>query len=193
MQSELKRREFIALLGGATAKRMFAGAAPAAFAAPAAIAASANAAEFYRGKTLRILVGSPPGGGYDIYARLVAPALAEKIGAEVHRREQGRQWRARRAGDVAGASGRRAYDHEWQRRGGDPQSDAGSAGRNLGRDQAELARQAGERAEAVVRRQDRALPHNRRRTQSKPSDLVGDRPGRRHQRRRGHHFLRARA
>ena len=34
-------------------------------------------------KTLRILVGSPPGGGYDIYARLVAPALAAKLGPTV--------------------------------------------------------------------------------------------------------------
>lgn len=41
------------------------------------------AAEFYRGKTLRILVGSPPGGGYDLYARLIAPYLAAKIGATV--------------------------------------------------------------------------------------------------------------
>ena len=31
---------------------------------------------------MRILVGSPPGGGYDIYARLVAPALAQQLGAE---------------------------------------------------------------------------------------------------------------
>jgi tripartite-type tricarboxylate transporter receptor subunit TctC len=42
-----------------------------------------TAAEFYRGKTVRILVGSPPGGGYDIYARLVTPALAAKLGATV--------------------------------------------------------------------------------------------------------------
>jgi len=45
--------------------------------------APATAAEFYRGKTVRILVGSPPGGGYDVYARLVAPALAAKLGATV--------------------------------------------------------------------------------------------------------------
>jgi tripartite-type tricarboxylate transporter receptor subunit TctC len=41
------------------------------------------AAEFYRGNTLRILVGSPPGGGYDLYARMIAPYLAAKIGATV--------------------------------------------------------------------------------------------------------------
>ena len=41
------------------------------------------AAEFYRGKTLRILVGSPPGGGYDLYARMIAPYLAAKIGGTV--------------------------------------------------------------------------------------------------------------
>jgi tripartite-type tricarboxylate transporter receptor subunit TctC len=74
MKQGLRRREFVALLGGAAAR---------ALAAPAVVAAASGAAEFYRGKTLRILVGSPPGGGYDIYARLVAPALAEKIGAEV--------------------------------------------------------------------------------------------------------------
>jgi tripartite-type tricarboxylate transporter receptor subunit TctC len=32
---------------------------------------------------VRILVGSPPGGGYDIYARLIAPALGTKLGATV--------------------------------------------------------------------------------------------------------------
>jgi hypothetical protein len=48
-----------------------------------AATASAEAADFYRGKTVRILVGSPPGGGYDLYARLIAPHLAAKIGATV--------------------------------------------------------------------------------------------------------------
>jgi tripartite-type tricarboxylate transporter receptor subunit TctC len=55
----------------------------AALVAPRAVRAEPVAAEFYRGKTVRILVGSPPGGGYDIYARLVAPALAQKLGATV--------------------------------------------------------------------------------------------------------------
>jgi tripartite-type tricarboxylate transporter receptor subunit TctC len=68
------RREFISLLAGGCS---------AALAAPAVIAAPTDAVAFYRGKALRILVGSPPGGGYDIYARLVAPALTKKIGAEV--------------------------------------------------------------------------------------------------------------
>jgi tripartite-type tricarboxylate transporter receptor subunit TctC len=74
MRSQLRRRDLVALLGAAAATS---------FPAPAAVSATSDAAAFYRGKTLRILVGSPPGGGYDIYARLVAPALAEKIGAEV--------------------------------------------------------------------------------------------------------------
>ena len=55
----------------------------ASLAAPKAIRAEPAAAEFYRGKTVRVLVGSPPGGGYDIYARLVTPALAAKLGATV--------------------------------------------------------------------------------------------------------------
>jgi tripartite-type tricarboxylate transporter receptor subunit TctC len=54
-----------------------------ALAAPKAIRAEAAAAEFYRGKTVRILVGSPPGGGYDVYARLVAPTLGAKLNATV--------------------------------------------------------------------------------------------------------------
>ena len=75
MRPAFRRRDVIALLGAAAASR--------ALAAPQAIAAPSDAAAFYRGKVLRILVGSPPGGGYDIYARLVAPALADKLGAEV--------------------------------------------------------------------------------------------------------------
>lgn len=47
-------------------------------------AASAQSPEaFYRGKTVSILVGSPPGGGYDAYARMIAPHLAKRLGATV--------------------------------------------------------------------------------------------------------------
>lgn len=45
--------------------------------------AQQSAADFYRGKTVTILVGSPPGGGYDLYARLIAPYLAKRLGAQV--------------------------------------------------------------------------------------------------------------
>jgi tripartite-type tricarboxylate transporter receptor subunit TctC len=35
--------------------------------------------QFYRGKLLRIIVGFPPGGGYDTYARLLARHLGKHI------------------------------------------------------------------------------------------------------------------
>ena len=35
--------------------------------------------DFYRGKTLRILIGYGPGGGYDIYGRLVAEFLPRHL------------------------------------------------------------------------------------------------------------------
>jgi tripartite-type tricarboxylate transporter receptor subunit TctC len=46
----------------------------------AAVPARADAvADFYRGKTLRIIVGYGPGGGYDIYARLLAEFLPKHL------------------------------------------------------------------------------------------------------------------
>jgi tripartite-type tricarboxylate transporter receptor subunit TctC len=66
----LNRRQI--LVGGSAA--LIAG-------APSSRAAAENAAEFYRGKTVRMLVGSPPGGGYDLYARMLAPHLAARISA----------------------------------------------------------------------------------------------------------------
>jgi tripartite-type tricarboxylate transporter receptor subunit TctC len=47
-----------------------------------AAASGANAqaaADFYRGKTIRMLVGYGPGGGYDLYARLVAEFLPKRL------------------------------------------------------------------------------------------------------------------
>lgn len=35
------------------------------------------------GKTVRLVVGTDPGGGYDAYARMIAPHLGEQLGAEV--------------------------------------------------------------------------------------------------------------
>ncbi len=36
-------------------------------------------ADFYRGKTISLYVGFPPGGGYDLYARVVAPHFSRHI------------------------------------------------------------------------------------------------------------------
>ena len=42
-----------------------------------------SAAEFYKGKTVRIVVGFGVGGGYDLYARMLAPYLREALQATV--------------------------------------------------------------------------------------------------------------
>ncbi|MEA2984593.1 MAG: hypothetical protein QOD94_847 [Alphaproteobacteria bacterium] len=46
---------------------------------PAAAAKADNVADFYRGKTVSMVVGTPAGGGYDIYARLLVRHLAKHI------------------------------------------------------------------------------------------------------------------
>src|SRR5262245_9323501 len=47
---------------------------------PLAMLAQAQpVADFYRGKSLRMLIGYGPGGGYDLYARLVAEFLGKHI------------------------------------------------------------------------------------------------------------------
>src|SRR5262245_65500873 len=38
-----------------------------------------NEDTFYRGKTVRIVVGAPPGGGFDIYSRALARHLGKHI------------------------------------------------------------------------------------------------------------------
>ena len=43
------------------------------------LAAPATAADYFAGKTIDLLVGAPPGGGYDIYARVVARHLGRNI------------------------------------------------------------------------------------------------------------------
>ena len=39
----------------------------------------ARAADFYQGQTLRLVVGSAPGGGYDTYTRMIARHLGRYI------------------------------------------------------------------------------------------------------------------
>src|SRR5436190_19602009 len=46
------------------------------FASPAA---ADSVADFYHGKTISLYVSFPPGGGYDIYARVLAPHLTRHI------------------------------------------------------------------------------------------------------------------
>ena len=46
-------------------------------------ATAQEAAQFFKSKTVRVLVGSPAGGGYDLSARLLAPHLAKRLGATV--------------------------------------------------------------------------------------------------------------
>jgi tripartite-type tricarboxylate transporter receptor subunit TctC len=48
-------------------------------AAQGAPATPENVADFYRGKTISMVVGTPAGGGYDIYARLLARHLGKHI------------------------------------------------------------------------------------------------------------------
>ena len=49
------------------------------FALLATAALASSVEEFYNGKTIRLIVGAPAGGGYDAYARLIARRLSEYV------------------------------------------------------------------------------------------------------------------
>jgi tripartite-type tricarboxylate transporter receptor subunit TctC len=53
-----------------------------AFSSGAAVAAD-SAQDFYKGKLIRIIVGFPPGGGFDLYARTVAEFLPRHLPGEL--------------------------------------------------------------------------------------------------------------
>jgi tripartite-type tricarboxylate transporter receptor subunit TctC len=55
---------------------------PALIAAITLVSSPVPAADYYAGKTLEWIVGAPPGGGYDIYARTVARHLGRHIPGE---------------------------------------------------------------------------------------------------------------
>lgn len=46
-------------------------------------AAAQDEAAYFRGKTIRLSVGFGPGGGYDAYARMIAPYLSQRLQANV--------------------------------------------------------------------------------------------------------------
>jgi tripartite-type tricarboxylate transporter receptor subunit TctC len=46
-------------------------------------AAAEDAAAFYRGHTVKFIAGGGPGGGYDTYARMIAPYLGKALGTTV--------------------------------------------------------------------------------------------------------------
>jgi len=50
---------------------------------PLAAARAEDAATFYKGKTVRFVVGLGVGGGFDAYARMIAPHLAKELDATV--------------------------------------------------------------------------------------------------------------
>jgi len=50
---------------------------------PAAPAGAETAADFYKGKVVKLVVGYGAGGGYDLYARMLAPHLEQRLGATV--------------------------------------------------------------------------------------------------------------
>ena len=45
--------------------------------------ASAEDKTYYQGKTVRMIVGSGPGGGYDVFSRMIAPYLSRVLGTTV--------------------------------------------------------------------------------------------------------------
>jgi tripartite-type tricarboxylate transporter receptor subunit TctC len=49
----------------------------------AARADQAEEAAFYKGKNVRLIVGYGPGGGYDVYARMIASDIGKHLGANV--------------------------------------------------------------------------------------------------------------
>jgi tripartite-type tricarboxylate transporter receptor subunit TctC len=50
--------------------------------APLALAQAQDAASFYKGKTINVVIGFSPGGGYDLYARVVAKYMGKHIPGE---------------------------------------------------------------------------------------------------------------
>ena len=46
-------------------------------------AAAQSVADFYKGKTVRLVTGGSSGSGYDLYARMLVPYLQPRLGATI--------------------------------------------------------------------------------------------------------------
>lgn len=53
-------------------------------AAPTTTSATASAAAYFKGKTITLIAPDGPGGDFDLYARIIAPALGKYLGATVN-------------------------------------------------------------------------------------------------------------
>lgn len=53
-------------------------------AAPTTTSANAAAAAYFKGKTITLIAPDNPGGDFDLYARIIAPALSKYLGATVN-------------------------------------------------------------------------------------------------------------
>lgn len=73
------RRVYAAMLATILALSILAGCSP----GDGGSAAAQTPAEFYKGKSIRWIIPYSPGGGYDEYARLIAPYLEKYTGARV--------------------------------------------------------------------------------------------------------------
>lgn len=66
-----------------TCRMVLCGASLAAALASRPVAAQDEGRAYYAGKTVRMIVGSAPGGGYDVFSRMIAPYFSKVIGTTV--------------------------------------------------------------------------------------------------------------
>ena len=76
------------------------------------VAVQESAESSFKSKTVRIVVGYGPGGGYDVYARMIAPYLAKALEATVIVGNSARCRRTDGAEPCLGRASGRAHDDD---------------------------------------------------------------------------------